>query len=197
MRKNSCIAAFVILAALSLAVFVVTPVRGAKDAAVTSEAAPAGEGGSSETASRGSSASETDAGASAASDVPAEPGIYTAKRFPVEGEPIFIYVRGADGYPVKGAVVSVTYRPGSKVEKTDKVGLTNLAGIVAWTPEDAGIVRISAKWGEAGRETEISKNTSVKFASTPKAGIAIMLVAGLILIGGSIRRFVRLVRSPA
>lgn len=116
--------------------------------------------------------------------------------YPVIHKSTLIHVRDASGKSIEGALIDITYRPESQVEKTVTVGTTNNAGIVRWTPEDVGVVTISAAWTEedstAGTATS---NISVKFASLPVDGIAIMIFAGLLLLGGSIIRFTRLLRE--
>jgi hypothetical protein len=122
--------------------------------------------------------------------------IETAKQYPVVGTSTLIYVRDAYGRSVEGARVDITYRPESRVEKSVSPGATNSAGIVRWTPEEAGVVTITAAWTEqdsiAGSATI---NISVKFASTPASGVAIMIFAGLLLLGGSAVQFARLMRE--
>lgn len=123
--------------------------------------------------------------------------IETSHRYPTQGNPTFILVRTYSGEPLEGAVVSITYRPGSRVEKRVPVGKTNAAGIVEWKPQVAGIAGIEARWmAEEEREIVVTKNVSVRFSSTPPGGIFIMALAGILLIGGSIRRFVLILRSP-
>ena len=94
--------------------------------------------------------------------------------------------------PVSGAKVAVTYRPGSSVELTEEVGTTGPGGRLVWTPTTAGIALISATWD--GGET--STNISVKFASVPAGGLIIMILAGLLLVGGSAVRIIRVMKSP-
>lgn len=119
-----------------------------------------------------------------------------ADRYPVVNEPTLIHVRNSYGQSVEGAVIRVTYRPESRVETTDSLGTTNDAGIVHWTPEDVGVVTISAAWMEGDSTTgAATQNISIKFASTPANGIAIMVFAGFILLGGSIIRLSRLIRE--
>lgn len=123
--------------------------------------------------------------------------IDTAEKFPTVGRSTLIHVRNSLGRSVEGALISITYRPESQVEKTVSLGATNNAGIVRWTPGDAGVVTISAAWTEADSTAgAATSNISVKFASAPASGIAIMILAGLLLLGGSIIRFARLLREP-
>ncbi len=113
-------------------------------------------------------------------------------RYPTQFKNTRILVHTPEGNPVFGALVKVTYRPGSRVEVISDIGETDEAGGVNWAPDDVGIVTISAHWlGDDGGERTAATNISVKYASTPMSGILIMLLAGILLIGGSIYRFSR------
>ncbi|NIM20661.1 MAG: hypothetical protein GTO51_10610 [Candidatus Latescibacteria bacterium] len=112
--------------------------------------------------------------------------------YPVHQEKTRILVVSEDGTPVIGAVVRATYRPGSRVSTESEIGMTDDAGSVDWIPQSAGIVTLSATRtaGDSG-EFSVTKTVSVKFASTPAGGILIMILAGILLIGGSVYRFTR------
>jgi hypothetical protein len=124
---------------------------------------------------------------------PASADIVLRTQHPTEGESTDIFVQGDDGAPVSDAMVTVTYRPGSSVELTDTLGTTGASGRLNWTPVTAGIAAINATWGE---ESNTSVNVSVKFAGTPIGGVLIMIFAGLLLVGGSVVRIIRVMRSP-
>ena len=113
------------------------------------------------------------------------------EKYPTEGENTELFIQADDGTPVSGAAVSVTYRPGSSVEATEAVGTTGPSGRLAWTPQTAGIVSVNAAWD--GGST--SANVSVKFGGTPAGGLLIMVLAGLLLVGGSIFRIMRVLRT--
>lgn len=113
------------------------------------------------------------------------------EQYPTQGESTELFIQADDGSPVSGATVTVTYRPGSSVEATDSVGTTGPSGRLVWTPETAGIVSVRAEW--AGGST--SANVSVRFGSTPASGIIIMIAAGLLLVGGSVVRISRVLRT--
>lgn len=119
------------------------------------------------------------------------------KRYPVQDEQTRIHVTDSSGAPITGANVMVTYRPGSSVSREDVVGKSGADGALAWTPQQAGIATITATWHE-GSEADItsSATVSVKFASPPAGGILIMIVAGLLLIVGSVVRVTKLIRAP-
>jgi len=117
-------------------------------------------------------------------------------RFPVQNEKTRIHLQTEAGNPIAGAHVTATYRPGSRVEKESEVGITDSGGGVDWTPEEAGIVAITAAFpNEEGNEVTVQTNVSVKFASTPLSGVLIMLFAGILLLGGSAVRFTRYIRG--
>ena len=114
----------------------------------------------------------------------------------MEGEKTELYIQDDAGNPVAGADVSATYRPGSSVEETVSIGVTGKSGRILWFPAAAGIVTLAAAWTSAEGDTvTTSTNISVKFKSTPAGGIVIMLLAGLLLVGGSAVRILRVLRS--
>ena len=119
------------------------------------------------------------------------------KTFPTQNEQVRLGVSDSDGNPVGGASVTVTYRPGSSVEKTDALGESDAAGAVMWTPSDAGIATVTATWS-GPEQSDLSESTtvSVRFQRAPWDGIIIMIIAGLVLAVGSIVRIFRLLRSP-
>jgi hypothetical protein len=123
--------------------------------------------------------------------------IVSDKKFPTQNEQVRLVVSDSDGNPVGGASVTVTYRPGSSVEKTDTLGESDAAGVVMWKPSDAGIATVTATWS-GPEQSELSESTtvSVRFQSAPWNGIIIMIIAGLVLAVGSIVRIFRLLRSP-
>jgi hypothetical protein len=122
--------------------------------------------------------------------------IVPEKAFPIQNEPIRLMLSDDDGNAVKGATVIVTYRPGSSVEKTDSLGISDSEGTVKWTPSDAGIATVTATWqGLEQSERSESKTVSVRFQRAPWSGIFIMIIAGLVLAVGSVIRIFRLLCS--
>ena len=117
--------------------------------------------------------------------------------FPVEKEKARIHVTDEKGGPIEDADIVVTYRPGSAVPASYNVGRTGGDGTFTWSPREAGIVTITATWRAAdGTEQSTTLNASVKYKPTPIAGIVIIIMAGVVLIGGSVERIVTLLRSP-
>ncbi len=101
--------------------------------------------------------------------------------FPERGTPVEVRLSGME--PGESYSFSVTYRPNSETSRVEKVGLFDDAGSVLWTPTDAGITTLSVLDG-AG-ETVISRNAAVRFDSPPVSGLLVMILAGLLLFGGS------------
>ncbi len=117
--------------------------------------------------------------------------------FPSVKQSTRIHVTDDMGISVAGAEVTATYRPGSAVERASVVGKTAADGTFDWTPSESGIVTITATWiGADDSEQTTSINASVKFDPIPIAGIIIMIVAGIVLIGGGVERIAALLRSP-
>lgn len=137
------------------------------------------------------------AGAVAAGNAQAEGNIILEKTFPTQQEQVRIQVMDDSGLPVTGANVSVTYRPGSSVSETSPIGRSAAGGTLHWTPTAAGIATITATWLGLGQD-EVSRSTtvSVRFRTAPIDGIFIMIVAGLVLIVGSVIRVYKLLRAP-
>jgi len=119
------------------------------------------------------------------------------KSFPTHLEQVIVQGLDDAGKPVVDAQMSVTYRPGSRVSQTDLIGMTSADGELEWTPAAAGIATLTATWkGPDQVEQTASANVSVRFRELPVDGILIMLVAGFILIVGSVIRMIRVIKSP-
>lgn len=124
--------------------------------------------------------------------------IVLRERFPTEGQAISVIVQDAVGVPVVGATVSAVYRPGSSVESESVVGTSSTGGQLTWTPQIAGIATLQATWtDDDGTETTMATNVSIKFASAPISGVLIMVLAGLLLVGGSLWRIRGVLTSQA
>ena len=128
---------------------------------------------------------------------PAGADILLDADYPVQDEETQIRVVDPNGEPVSGASVEVTYRPGSEVSRIDDIGQSGADGTISWVPQQAGIATITATWTGPDQSEEATTTTvSVKFRAPPISGILIMVVAGLLLIVGSIVRVSNLLRSP-
>jgi len=101
------------------------------------------------------------------------------------GQATAISVCDAGGNPFVGAAMRVTFRPGSKVEAPVDLGVTDAEGILAWTPQMAGIVRIEAsKEVGGGKRVAGEKTAAVCYAELPAASLLVLVAAGAILFGG-------------
>jgi hypothetical protein len=117
-----------------------------------------------------------------------------AEAFPERGATETLTVVGADGQPVAGAVVSVTYRPNSNTVKSRELRPTDASGRTEWTVEDAGIVTLTATSPDG--VSLGSLNVAVRFGGMPASGLLVMVVAGGLLFGGALLGFVLLLREP-
>ena len=95
-----------------------------------------------------------------------------------------------DGRPIKNAEIRAVYRPASRVETERSIGVTDGGGAVSWTPEFAGIVKLTVERGEESFE----RTVPVKFPSPPASGLAILAFAALVLFGGLAYLIVRVRR---
>lgn len=108
--------------------------------------------------------------ASPASGVAAQAIVDVAPDAPVRGEPVRVtFSAPADS-------VRVIYRPGAI--SADTAYFTPTAATFEFVPARAGVVAVAAGG--------TSQNLSVRFQRAPGAGIAVMVLAGLILFGGAI-----------
>jgi hypothetical protein len=113
---------------------------------------------------------------------------------PLRGATQTLTVAGADGRPVAGAVVTVTYRPNSKTARSRQLPPTDESGRTEWPVEDAGIVTLAATSPDG--QSLASLNVAVRFGGMPGSGIAVMVLAGVLLFGGALLGFVLLLREP-
>lgn len=113
--------------------------------------------------------------------------------FPLQGTPVMLMVTGEDGELLAGVELSALYRPNSETSHTEVIGTTDFAGQVQWTPTAAGIVTLSAG---PSSEPVASANVAVRFGAFPPQGLAIMLLAGVLLFGGAGLGFARMLGGP-
>ena len=123
-------------------------------------------------------------------------GIELAAANPDQGEPVIVTLTGpGDAEPYELVAV---YRPGSRTEKREVVGLIGRGRTVSWVPLHAEITRLAVVDAEGG---EIAgRNVAVRFASPPATGLIIFFLAGLLLFGGAsyaMRRALEGGRPPA
>lgn len=100
---------------------------------------------------------------------------------PVEGENVTINLTKPQ------SELLITYRPNSAVVRRDTIKASSPSSVFVWTPEIAGVVKITA-----GSD---SKNVSVHYARLSVRGFFVMIFAGLLLFGGAIFAFKTLFRD--
>lgn len=91
--------------------------------------------------------------------------------------------------PAAGLTVTATYRQGAHavLQRVQEIGTTDGAGRVAWTPEQAGVVVLAWEGG--------THNVSVLYGDIPPRSVAVAILAGLLLLGGSVYFFVQMIRT--
>ena len=107
---------------------------------------------------------------------------------PVEGQAITLRFV-ADGRPAAGLEVEAKYRENAhaSLQSTQAVGTTGADGTVSWTPEKPGVVALTWEGG--------SSHVAVRHDGTPLSGLLIALLAGVLLLGGSIVFFLQMLRA--
>jgi hypothetical protein len=93
----------------------------------------------------------------------------------------------AGGAPLAGARVAAVYRPNSETTSTEHLAPTDASGTAFWTPSAAGPVRLEA-WPPGSAEeapAAVTFAVAVRFGGFPPSGLAIMVIAGLLLLGGA------------
>jgi len=121
--------------------------------------------------------------------------IELSEAFPLRGATETLTVEDADGAPLAGAIVTVTYRPNSQTASVHDLEPTDAAGRTQWTVEDAGLVTLAAK--SASGESLASRSVAVRFGGMPASGVAVMIIAGMLLFGGVLLGMVLLLREPS
>jgi hypothetical protein len=123
--------------------------------------------------------------------------IQAADERPLKGAPVRLTVTEGTA-PAAGARIEAVYRPNSSTSSTEALPAADSAGTVFWTPRAAGPVRLSA-WpagaGEGGPPAA-QLTVAVRYGSFPPAGLLIMVVAGVLLLGGAAFGMIMLLRPP-
>ena len=109
--------------------------------------------------------------------VPAAAQITLSEEKPEEGRTVSVTV------PPGVDTLRVTYRPSSSIPHVELLSVSG--GVVAWTPQQAGVVRLAVSESER-------RNVSVRFQTLPVSGIVVLLLAGAILFGGCAYAFSKL-----
>jgi len=99
---------------------------------------------------------------------------------PVEGRAIRLEL--GPGAP-DASFLKVVYRPNSETSVEEELRPFKADGSVMWTPAHPGIASLIVV--DAGGRTAGSKDVAIRFAGIPAYGIAVMLLAGLLLFGGA------------
>lgn len=116
---------------------------------------------------------------------------------PVIGQTVELTVLAA-GTPLRGARVSAVYRPNSSTTSTEHLAPTGADGTVFWTPSAAGPVNLQA-WAPGAAEDAppaVVVAVAVRYGGFPPSGLAIMLLAGALLLGGAAFGLTMLLRRP-
>lgn len=121
--------------------------------------------------------------------------LQVAERYPVAGEPITVTLTG-DAVETGGDLILVAeYRPNSASVFSQEVPRDNsVPNRWRFTPSIPGLVLLKAMSRPASGNPGVVTATlalSVKFARPPVLGIAIMLIAGTILFGGTAVALIR------
>jgi hypothetical protein len=126
------------------------------------------------------------AGGGAAQEAAPAFGVAVDDERPLIGQTVRVTVT-AGGAPLAGARVAAVYRPNSETTSTEHLAPTDASGTAFWTPSAAGPVRLEA-WPPGSAEEAPAAATfavAVRFGSFPPSGLAIMVIAGLLLLGGA------------
>lgn len=94
-----------------------------------------------------------------------------------------------DGQPVSGVAVQAKYRQNAltTLQETQDIGKTDANGQVTWTPTQAGVVVLAWDGG--------SENVAVRYDGAPGLGIVVMILAGVLLLGGTFSFFLQMLRG--
>ena len=132
-----------------------------------------------------------------AGDAAAQGSVVVEERFPTQEAKVHLFVVDQAGEPVAGASIEVTYRPGSSVQRVETIGKSGHSGGIDWVPAEAGIATIRAAWtGPDRSEMVATTDVSVRFRSPPISGILVMIIAGVVLVVGSVIRMYNVIRTP-
>jgi len=107
---------------------------------------------------------------------------------PVEGQTITLHFVD-DGEPAAAVTVEAQYRQNAhaSLQHSQKIGTTSSDGTLRWTPSEPGVVALAWQGGGA--------TIAVRHDGTPISGLLIALLAGILLLGGSVYFFVRMIAT--
>lgn len=116
---------------------------------------------------------------------------------PFRAESVRIHV-SAGGVPAPGAVVEAIYRPNSSTTHREPLPPADSSGTIFWTPRDAGPVTLEARLPAALESPPATTLTvAVRYQGFPPSGLAIMVLAGCLLLGGAILGMIMLLTGPS
>ena|GEM_PF-2416116 len=121
--------------------------------------------------------------------------ITLSDEFPRVHQMTDITVLDQKGVPVEGAIIGLTYRPNSMVERSVTLEeQTDSLGTISWIPDDAGLCSITASNARKPDSLLASTDVSVRFESFSPQGILVFLVAFVVLFGGTTLSIIMLFR---
>lgn len=116
---------------------------------------------------------------------------------PFRAESVRIHV-SAGGAPAAGAVVEAIYRPNSSTTHREPLPPADSSGTIFWTPRDAGPVTLEARLPTALESPPGATLTvAVRYPGFPPSGLAIMVLAGCLLLGGASLGMYMLLTNPS
>ena len=106
----------------------------------------------------------------------------------VVGQPVTLTLRLKEA-PAQGIELKAAYRENAHkaLQHQQTIGRSAFDGTLRWVPEEAGVVVLSWEGG--------TKNISVFYDGVPISGVLVALLAGFLLLGGTIFFFIQMMRS--
>lgn len=106
----------------------------------------------------------------------------------IVGEATDIAMRLKDK-PAPGVELQAHYRSNAHaaLQHQQNLGRSDAQGLIHWTPKEAGVVVLKWNGGQ--------HNVSVFYDGVPFSGVLVAVLAGLLLIGGTIFFFAQMLRS--
>jgi hypothetical protein len=101
--------------------------------------------------------------------------------FPMVGIDQIVTVTGVER--AESLRLWVIYSPNSETQTEEEIGRFSSGGAMTWNPTRFGIATLSARDDQGG--VVATENVAILFAKTPKAGVLVMLFAGVLLFGGA------------
>lgn len=113
----------------------------------------------------------------------ARASIEVSKAMPTVGERVTL------SFSVPVDTLKVTYRPNSSVAKTETLVNTPPATSMEWSSKEPGLVALSYVDRSGDSPQTVSQSLSIRFDGLSGSGLAVMLLAGVILFGGATTAF--------